>query len=215
MVSLNKMCDVCHHRTVVIRMERTIEPESSNNLYYPPGGILIWIIIFLEILTFAMALVVLNVYRGSEPEVFAEGQALLNRSIGLSNTLILLTSGFFMALGVHALRENDHKKSARMIALTILFGLAFLILKGVEYSEKIEHGLGIDESSFFMFYWLLTGFHFVHVLVGAVLLLFMYFKVKNGFYNAENMLDVESSAAFWHMCDLIWLFLFPVIYLLH
>ncbi len=162
-----------------------------------------------------MALVVFNIYRGNEPLVFLEGQALLNKTIGLSNTLILLTSGFFMALGVHSLRNGDHKRSSNMIGITVLLGFLFLVLKGFEYSAKLEHGIGVDHDSFFMFYWLLTGFHFVHVLVGAVILIFMYFKVRKGDYSNGDLLDVESAGAFWHMCDLIWLLLFPVIYLLH
>ncbi len=191
------------------------EIKSTNSIYYPPGGILIWLIIFLEVITFSMALVALNVYRGNEPILYAESQAMLNTSLGLANTLVLLTSGFFMALAVFTLREGKHEKSARLILITMVFGLLFLVLKGFEYSDKLAHGISIDTNSFFMFYWMLTGFHVLHVLAGLVILVYMYFKTKSGFYNANNTFDVETSAAFWHMCDLIWLFLFPVIYLLH
>ena len=162
-----------------------------------------------------MGLVAFNIYRANEPVVFAESQALLNRGIGLTNTLVLLTSGFFMALAVHYLKKGKNGISAQMIAVTVFFGLLFLVLKGFEYSDKMEHGIGIEYNSFFMFYWLLTGFHFIHVLLGVAILVYMFFKTRSGVYNADNTFDVESSAAFWHMCDLIWLFLFPVIYLLH
>ncbi len=189
--------------------------KQSENIYYPPGGILIWMIIFLELITFSMGLVVFNYYRLSEPDVFAESQALLNSTIGLINTLVLLTSGLFMALSVHALREGNNEKSSKFMALTILLGVVFLVLKSIEYSEKLEHGIGIEHNSFFMFYWLLTGFHFVHVLAGVVILLFLLVQTKRGIYHENDFADIEAGGAFWHMCDLIWLFLFPVIYLLH
>ncbi|MGB0918434.1 MAG: cytochrome c oxidase subunit 3, partial [Flavobacteriales bacterium] len=160
------------------------ESESSNSLYYPPGGILVWLIVFVEIITFCMGLVAFNIYRADEPAVFAESQALLNRGIGLVNTLVLLTSGFFMALAVHHLKKGKSNLSAKMIAVTIFFGLLFLALKGFEYSEKMELGIGIEYNSFFMFYWLLTGFHFIHVLLGVAILVYMFFKTKSGEYNA-------------------------------
>lgn len=187
----------------------------ENNLYYPPGGILIWIIILLEVITFSIGLIAFNVFRGDEPDVFISGQSMLNTNIGLVNTMILLTSGFFMAMAVHALKKGNHKKSGKNILVTLVFGVAFLVLKGYEYSEKISHGIELDDNTFFMFYWLLTGFHFVHVFLGVLILVYIFFKTTSGHYNGSNTLDVESSAAFWHMCDLIWLFLFPVIYLLH
>ena len=93
--------------------------------------------------------------------------------------------------------------------LTILGGLLFLALKTIEYYFKIEAGLTLDHNTFFTFYWLLTGFHVIHVLVGIVILGYFYFSLKN-----QEIEDIEAGAAFWHMCDLIWLLLFPVIYLI-
>ncbi len=93
-------------------------------------------------------------------------------------------------------------------------GLLFLCIKGYEYFEKTAHGLTIDYDSFFTFYWLLTGFHFIHVLVALIILLFLARGIRKGRYSKDDYLDVESGAAFWHMCDLIWLLLFPVLYLM-
>ena len=93
-------------------------------------------------------------------------------------------------------------------------GILFLFIKGYEFYDKIGHGLTIDYDSFFTFYWLLTGFHFIHVLVGVVILLFVARGIRKAVYSKDDYLDVESGGAFWHMCDLIWLFLFPVLYLL-
>ena len=95
-----------------------------------------------------------------------------------------------------------------------LLGVLFLIVKGVEFYHKIDLGIGFNYNTFFTFYWLMTGFHFVHVLFGVGLLAYMYIAVKNGKYSAKEMFDVESSAAYWHMCDLIWVLIFPVLYLI-
>ena len=88
-----------------------------------------------------------------------------------------------------------------------------MVLKSVEYYEKLEVGLHMDYDSFFRFYWLLTGFHFIHVLVGLVILIIISFSIRKKQANA-SLEDIDASASFWHMCDLIWLLLFPVLYLL-
>ena len=186
---------------------------NYKNIYYPPGGILIWIIIFLEIITFGMALVAMKFYGNSNPVLFHELKLLLNITIGSINTVVLLTSGFFMAYALQLFKENNNQKSANFILLAILFGFIFIVFKAFEYANKIEHGLTLDHNIFFTFYWLLTGFHVVHVLVGIVILASIYVSLfkKNSNINLE---DFEAGAAFWHLCDLIWLLLFPVIYLL-
>lgn len=185
---------------------------SEKNIYYPPGGILMWIIIFLELFTFGMALIAMVVYSKDEPEVFRSSKLLLNTTFGSINTIFLITSGFFMALSVKSLKEKDVQKSSLYLKLTMLGGLLFLAMKSVEYYDKIEAGLTVGYNTFFTFYWMLTLFHVIHVIVGLVILSSVYFgmKKKNSTTSIE---DVEASASFWHMCDLIWLLLFPVIYL--
>lgn len=93
----------------------------------------------------------------------------------------------------------------------MLGGLLFLFLKSFEYYTKIENGITLDTNTFFSFYWMLTGFHIIHVLIGLVLL---FITEKNISKNKAELEDVEASAAFWHMCDIIWLLLFPIIYLI-
>jgi nitric oxide reductase NorE protein len=185
---------------------------NTKNIAYPPGGILLWIIIFLELFTFGAALIAMVLYSKDEPEVFHSSKLLLNTSFGAINTLFLLSSGFFMAKSVESFKENDIKKAKRFLKLTMVGGLLFLLLKSVEYYFKLELGLTIGYNTFFSFYWMLTLFHVIHVLVGLVILMFNYISLKR---KATIILeDFEASAAFWHMCDLIWLLLFPVIYLL-
>ncbi len=184
-----------------------------KNIYYPPGGILMWIIIFLELITFGMALIAMVVYSKEEPEVFHNSRLLLNTTFGTINTLFLITSGFCMALSVNYLKEGNVKKSSLYLTLTMLGGLLFLILKTIEYNAKLEAGLSVNFNTFFTFYWMLTLFHVIHVLVGLVILLFIHRDLKKK-KEQTNLEDFEASAAFWHMCDLIWLLLFPIIYLI-
>jgi len=184
-----------------------------KNIFYPPGGILLWIIIFLELITFGAALIAMVFYGKQEVEIFHESRLLLNVTYGTINTIFLLTSGFFMAASVHELKLNNKQRDQKYLLTTMLFGLLFLVLKSVEYHAKLNAGLDMGYNTFFTFYWMLTLFHVIHVLVGLVILSSVYFGIKKE-NSKTKMEDVEASAAFWHMCDLIWLLLFPVIYLI-
>lgn len=189
--------------------------SKENSFYYPPGGILIWIIVFLELITFSSVVLVFLYQRSLDPVLFNLGQLELNQTIGLINTLVLLTSSLFMAQGLYSLKRGNQKKSLTFLSITVLLGVTFLFLKGWEYYSKIEMGFGLSSNTFFTYYWLLTGFHFVHVLIGLLLISYALLSTKSGTYSASNFEDVESIGIFWHMCDLIWVFLFPLMYLLH
>ncbi|WP_445735351.1 cytochrome c oxidase subunit 3 [Mariniflexile sp.] len=193
---------------------RSMQTQEINykNIYYPPGGILIWIIIFLELFTFGAALIAMVFYGKQEAEIFHSSRLQLNATFGMINTLFLLTSGYFMAISVAELKRKNVSTFKKLLLLTMLFGLFFLALKSFEYYQKLDEGLDVGYNTFFTFYWMLTLFHVIHVLVGLVILTSVYFGIKKE--NTTTMEDVEASAAFWHMCDLIWLLLFPIIYLL-
>ena len=170
-----------------------------------------WIVIFLELITFGMALVAFVYYGAEEPEVFHQSKLQLNPTIGAINTIFLLTSGLFVANAIHFYKEENTKKTTLFFKLAMLGGLLFLLLKSFEYYTKIIHGITLDTNTFFSFYWMLTGFHIIHVLIGLVLL---FITERNISKNKAALEDVEATAAFWHMCDIIWLLLFPVIYLI-
>lgn len=184
-----------------------------KNIYYPPGGILMWIIIFLELITFGMAVVAFAYYGSKQPELFHQSRLQLNTTFGAINTVFLLTSGFFMANAVCFFKENELQKSSLFFKLAMLGGILFLVLKSVEYYYKIESGISLETNIFFTFYWLLTSFHVIHVIVGLVILTWTNYGMNK--VNSDTVVeDVEACAAFWHMCDLIWLLLFPVLYLI-
>jgi len=188
-----------------------------KNIYYPPGGILIWILITLELITFGVALIALAYMSKEDPEIYHQSRLMLNPAYGAVNTVFLLVSGFFMATTVHQFKKHNFSKASFYLKLTMLGGFLFLALKTVEYYQKINSGLFLDYDTFFTFYWLLTGFHVIHVLVGLVILTYFYFSLRKQKTSDQSNLeeeDLEAGAAFWHMCDLIWLLLFPVIYLI-
>jgi len=186
-----------------------LSENKKNDLYYPPGGILIWLVIIIELITFSIGILSSLYIRSSTPEMIGASHH-LNQTIGSINTIILLTSGYFMARSVEHFIQNKFNIFKRETFITIIIGLLFIILKTYEYYEKYNLGLTLGESNFLNFYWLMTGFHVIHVLLGIIILsTFLKSITKIKLIDIE---DLEAGAAFWHMCDLIWLLIFPIIY---
>jgi nitric oxide reductase NorE protein len=187
--------------------------ESAKSIYYPPGGLLIWSLVILELVTFGIALTAFLVSGRSEPELFREARLHLNPLYGATNTVFLLVSGYFMATAVEHFESGRAATARRRVFFAMTGGGLFLALKTVEYREKIHAGLVLGHDTFFTYYWLLTGFHLMHVLVGLVILAVLARRLRQT-TKPVKAADFEAGAVFWHMCDLIWLLLFPVIYLL-
>lgn len=173
---------------------------------------MIWIIILIELLTFGMAIITFLISSHNELNIFHESRLLLNIRIGSCNTLVLIISGYCIAKAVNYYKESNLFKFSFSIKLTVFFGSLFIVLKCIEYYYKINDNLLIDTNTFFTFYWMLTAFHLIHVIVGLVILVTVYFKYINK-PQSISIYDIEASAAFWHMCDLIWLLIFPLLYL--
>lgn len=180
----------------------------------PPGGVLVWIVILVELATFTAALVAFALGRRDEPAIFAAGRASLSQPLALANTLVLLGGGWLMANAVASLRAGQVLAARRWIAGATASGALFMVLKSIEWVAKARRGLGLHHDTFYTYYWLLTGFHFLHVLVATVILAGLGRGLARGTQRAEEPADVEAGAAFWHMCDLVWLVLYPTIYLL-
>ncbi len=191
--------------------------ESVNlekDFFYPPGGILIWIIIILELATFSFGLIAMVTYGKDNMQLYHDTCSTLNKNMAFANTNILLSSGFFMAEALKAVKLKNKTKSKLFLKLTIFFGLTFVIIKLVDYYLKIHEGIGITTNIFYTFYWFLTFFHFMHVVLGIIFLAYFLFKIDN-IIEKSDFENIESGAAFWHMCDLIWLLLFPIIFLIY
>jgi nitric oxide reductase NorE protein len=167
---------------------------------------MIWILILSELLAFGAFFVVFAFVRFSEPELFRTAQGELDRFLGAVNTLVLVTSGLFAALAVQARAEGAVRTCRLWLAAAMALGFVFLAIKGVEYADKIGRGLTLTTNQFFELYYLMTGFHALHVVMGIVILGIVSWRA--------SLVNVETGTAFWHMVDLIWVLLFPIVYLI-
>ena len=171
-----------------------------------PGNPLMWVLIASELAVFGAALAGYAVSRLRDPVAFAVAQDHLDRTAGVVNTAVLITSGLFAALAVEA-RKRDRRAAARWrLGVAFALGGLFIAVKFREYAGEIAAGFGIDSGGFFTLYYLVTGFHALHVLLGMAILSLV--------ARYDSLVNYETGAAFWHMVDLIWIVVFPCIYLL-
>lgn len=180
----------------------------------PPGDLAIWIFIFAELLAFGVFFVLYAFARANNVELFNESQQSLNRLSGAINTLVLITSSYFMVRAVAAIKQDQSPACARWIAAAIGLGGVFLVVKIGEFSEKFAAGISLSTNTFYMFYLSLTIFHFMHVILGMVILAAVMLKAWRGGYSARNHIGVETGASYWHMVDLVWIILFPLVYVI-
>lgn len=152
--------------------------------------------------------------RANNLEEFSSSAALLNPWSGILNTLILITSGFFVALAVNCAHRRQLRQMQKWTLAAILVGSGFALSKGLEYGDKIELGLDMHTNTFFMYYFTLTGAHFVHFIGGITALIIFYFKSFNTHLDDDFVGNFESAGIYWHMVDFLWIFIFPILYLL-
>ncbi len=187
-------------------MSMEAQKDDWGPLSSLPGNPMIWLLILSELLVFGAGLVGFVIARDLDPAEFAHAQDSLNRLAGAINTMVLITSGLCAALAVEARRRGKITVSRWWLAGAGALGLLFLFIKALEYRDKIVHGTAGLNENFITLYFLLTGFHAAHVILGLIILVIV------GWQNTlENL---ETGAAFWHMVDLIWVILFPVVYLM-
>jgi nitric oxide reductase NorE protein len=180
----------------------------------PSGGFMIWVFIFCELMGFGLGLIMFAFQKSLAPEMFSSSQELLNPLYGTINTLVLITSGFLVALASKSYHNNNKHKTIKLLSGASVLGVVFLILKSIEYNEKMNMGITLGHNTFFDFYWLLTAFHAFHVLFGVIILLVLILKTYKETPYAEEDFNFETGCIFWHMCDIIWILVFPIIYLL-
>jgi len=179
-----------------------------------PGDLAIWFFIFMELLVFGIFFIVYAVMRLQNIEMFNQYQLTLNRELGAANTLLLITSSYFVVRAVHAIKHNNVNHCICWLYAALAGGTGFLILKSIEYFDKFSAGISLTTNTFYMFYLSLTMFHFLHVILGMIILFAVALKAKHGAYNAENYTGVETGASYWHMVDLVWIILFPLVYII-
>ena len=179
---------------------------------YVPGESSMWFFIIGDLLIFGVYFVSYMIYRGQNHELFLHSQQHLNQGIGATNTVVLLTSSLFVALGTQAARGGKSVDAYRLFGLALAFGAAFPVLKLVEWLPKISAGMTPGENLFFTYYYMMTGLHLCHVLLGLVIMGFVMRDLRVS--HQPNIKFVETGAMYWHMVDLLWLILFALFYLM-
>ncbi|HLP05510.1 MAG TPA: cytochrome c oxidase subunit 3 [Paludibacter sp.] len=183
-----------------------------------------WLFIFTELLLFGGLFLVYSIFRARYPVNFHEASLELNVTIGTINTLALLFSSMTIAMAVSAIQQGNKKLTLVLVGLTLLMALVFLFNKYIEWGVKIEHRLYpgsrlmpmLDRGDliYFSLYFFMTGLHALHIVVGMVLLSIAFVKVKVGSIHSQRFHILENGALYWHLVDLIWIFLFPLLYLI-
>ena len=194
-----------------------------------------WLFLVTEILLFSGMFVAYAVYRSWHPEVFAQASELLDWRLGALNTVVLLASSFTVALSIHFVQKGENDKVVVLLLMTLLCAAIFMVVKYFEYSGKFSHGVfpgagfephgivdGKDYSKydipfapqFFSIYFIMTGIHGVHVLVGMGLFGWLITRVARGHFSPQWYTPVELTGLYWHLVDIIWIFLFPLLYLI-
>lgn len=185
---------------------------------YPPGDFGIWIIIYIELITFGALFLGYAYSRRLDVVLFNTSGLLLDQRAGVVNTLLLITSSWLVVKAVHTIKRMKEKEAIKEASLLLLgaIGLAciFLVIKLLEFTDKYEQGINLSTNTFFMFYFILTIFHFLHVLLGVVILYKLYKKTKQGGYTSLEHTGLETGASYWHMVDLLWIVLFVLIYII-
>jgi cytochrome c oxidase subunit 3 len=185
-----------------------------------------WLFLGTEVLLFAGLFLGYTVYRNFYHQAFHLASKSLDVTLGAANTVILITSSLSVALAYHAIKQGKEKKAAGLTVFTILCAIAFLGIKAMEYKAKFDHGslpgqwyhnehiTAPGANLYFTIYFLSTGLHAFHVIVGASVLAWVLMGIMKGKYGPKNYVAVELGGLYWHLVDLVWIFLFPLLYLI-
>lgn len=213
---MDKVAEVITERPVLKEHSHHGDPEGAK--------IGMWIFLITELMLFGGMFVIYGIYRYINSEAFHLAATELNTGIGTLNTIILLTSSLTVALSIVALQKGNKYLSVFLLIITIIFAFAFLVNKFFEWSEKYHHGLfpGGEELTnrpngqilYFGLYYVMTGIHGLHIIIGIVILTFMLvFVIRNKITSSETI-KLEIAGLYWHLVDIIWIFLFPLFYLI-
>jgi nitric oxide reductase NorE protein len=174
----------------------------------------VWVFIGADATIFAILFMSFMKDRLNAPGLFEASSNTLNYNLGGLDTLILLTSSWLVALGVQAAKRGEITRVPRFLLSGVLTGCAFAVSKSMEYTEKFVAGITPATDAFYMWYFTLTGIHLTHVVVGTSLLTYLWINARRGAYRASRRVVPECVASFWHLVDLLWIVLFPLLYLM-
>lgn len=188
----------------------------------------LWIFLVSEVLMFGAIFVAFGVFYNMYEEAFTLGAEQMKLKLGAINTGVLIFSSFTVAHAISCVQRDKLKEAAMLIVATLACGVGFMVIKYIEYTAKISHGLmpgrwldpheealkGVEHlDMYFGFYYTMTGIHGLHVIIGMIALIWALVKVLKGQVHSKNYLPLEGAGLFWHLVDLVWIFLFPVLYI--
>lgn len=183
-----------------------------------------WLFLFTEMLLFGGVFILYSVYLARYPKEFGLGGHQLDLVLGATNTVVLLTSSLFAAMSVTAIKRGAKQLTLGLLSGTIGCALIFLFIKYLEWSAKFHHGIypnspkliagAPGESIFFSLYYLTTGLHGIHVVIGGILMTWTAVMVQKGILNSADNVTLENVTLYWHLVDLVWIFIFPLYYLI-
>lgn len=186
-----------------------------------------WLFLGSETLLFAGLFGAYAAYRAAYPAAFSAGVGHNHTLIGTANTLVLIVSSFFVAWGIHAMRAGRRRACIASLVVALLLGLTFLGVKGLEYREHVHAGIapGVyyrfaelpshGAALFFTLYYLMTGLHAVHVIAGMAILGWLALRVARRRTHQDHRIELELGGLYWHLVDVVWIFLWPLLYLTH
>ncbi len=178
------------------------------------GDLAVWLIILAELLAFGILFLCYAFARSQDVALFNASQLTLDLNSGALNTVLLITGSWCVVHAVEAVQEDKSGRGVRWLVAALACGFGFVGLKVIEFSAKMEAGIDLSTNTFYMFYILLTGFHFLHVIAAMVFLTILLVKTMQGAYGRHDYHALETGAAFWHMVDLLWIVLFPLVYVM-
>lgn len=188
-----------------------VEPPPRRTTHLP-GDSPMWVMVLGDLVIFGAYFVIFMVYRAMAPQEFLASQQHLHINAGVLNTLVLLTSSWFVARSVLAARTGDHRRAVRLTCLGGACGVLFIAVKAYEWTTEIAAGYTISSDTFFSFYYMLTGVHLFHVCLGLLILGVVVRELRNPRRRRASM--VETGATYWHMVDLLWIVIFGLLYVM-
>jgi nitric oxide reductase NorE protein len=179
-----------------------------------PGVEGVWVFVIADMTMFGVLFACFVADRRQDTALFDASQHVLNPSFGAVNTIILLTSSWLVVLALDAVRKNRPRAASHLLAAALACGVAFMVSKGIDYTEKFHDDITLSTNDFYMYYFAMTGIHLAHVVAGNVVLLVLWLKARANTFNSQRPVVLECGATYWHMVDLLWIMLFPLLYLL-
>ena len=201
--------EVTHKEAAMTGHEAHMDPVTAREA----ATLGIWTFLATEVLLFGGLFTAYVIFRIQYPRMFYEDHLKLDRVLGAVNTIVLIGSSLTVALGISAIRKGKVGLLRMYLSFTILLAATFMGIKYVEYMEKFSHGLSPGTDIFFSLYFMLTGLHGIHVLAGMVVLGAVLYLAGKGKYSESYHTPVEISGLYWHFVDLVWIYLFPLLYL--